>query len=398
MFKDLSKFTPSVWLVIVATMVSRFTFFMVWPYLAVFLHQNHGLNALEIGVFISVASIFGNLVGFYIGYLSDLFGRRKVIIGGLVASTMAMTALGMTGSLGVMLLAMVVQSIARNAIEQPGKALITDLVEKRSAKDLALHARYYALNIGASFGPLAGVALGLTGQQSTFFIVAGAMAAYLLAASVVFFREAHPQPSSTVERLTFRKVLRTLGGDVRFLVFVVAMFLGLIAYAQLEAGFVQYLQIMSHPDIVGFYPIVTVVNGGTVLVLQFPLLALTKRFSPAFRSMIGIGLMSVSFALLAIVPVTNEPAMLGAIFVLSVGEVILFPTLQIMIDRMAPPDMKGSYFGAAALAGFGFAIGPLIGGALLEYFGGAAMWWFMMAVTLVVAGLYRLADRLGDRT
>ena len=394
MFKYISQFTATVWLVIVATMATRFTFFMVWPYLAIILHKQHGLDAFQVGAFLGTSAIIGNILGFYTGYLSDKFGRRMVIIGGLFSSITALVTLGLSDSLILILIAMVVQGVSRSAIEGSGKALLTDELEDRKAKDLALHVRYYALNIGASFGPLVGVAFGLTGKQTTFLLVAATMAAYLVAALIIFSRKPPKKGANKSSFFTFRAVLQTLADDRRFLIFVVAMFLGLIAYSQLESGVVQYLRVALHPDVIAFYPIITLTNGMTVLIFQFPLLALTERFAPATRSMIGIGLMSVAFAMMAVVPVTNEPLFLTAIFVLSVGEVILFPTLQILIDRMAPEDMKGSYFGAAALAGFGFAAGPIIGGALLEYFGGNGLWWSMAVLTIVVAMIYRQADRV----
>ena len=395
MFRSLSKFTATVWLVIIATMASRFTFFMIWPFMAVILHANHGLNPAEIGVFLTIPSLIGNTIGFYIGYLSDLFGRRKVILGALALSVAALVALGLTANLWVTLGAMIQQAIARSGIEPTGKALITDELEDREVKDLALHARYYTLNIGTSFGPLVGVAWGLTGQQTTFLLVAATVGLYLIAAVIVFSRESDNSTHRESSGFSFRAVLRTLAGDYSFMVFVLAMLLGLIAYSQMLSGMVQYLQVALHPDVVKFFSLVTLTNGLTVLVLQFPLLALTKRFDPMTRSMIGVGLMAVSFVMLAVFPVTSDLALLAAIFVLSVGEVILFPTLQILIDRMAPEGMKGSYFGAAALSGFGFALGPVVAGALLEFGGGAALWWSMAALSALVAVLYRIAGRLG---
>ncbi len=397
MLNSIRQFTAVVWLVIIATMVQRFTFFMVWPYLAIILHQEHGMNAFEIGAFLATSGIIGNTLGFYVGYLSDKFGRRIVILGGLVWSIGALVTLGLSDNLLLFLTAMVVQGVSRHAIEGTGKALLTDELEDRKAKDLALHARYYALNIGASFGPLIGIYFGLTGKQTTFLLVATAMAVYLMAALVIFSRHKPKKEPNKISAFSFRLVLRTLADDKRFLVFVVAMFLGLIAYSQLEAGIVQYLRVANHRDVIAFYPIVTLTNGMTVLLLQFPLLALTERFSPATRSMIGVGLMAVSFAMLAVTPITEELLFLFAIFILSVGEVILFPTLQIMIDRMAPDDMKSSYFGAAALAGFGFAMGPIVGGAMLEYAGGTGLWWLMAAIMVFVAFLYRKAGRIPAR-
>lgn len=393
MFKSIAQFTPVVWLVIVATMAGRFAFFIVWPYLAIILHQSHALNAFEIGAFLAASGLVGNTLGFYTGYLSDKFGRRVVILGGLVCSIVAMSTLAVSDTMLPILLAMIVQSVARHAIEGTGKALLTDEVEDRKAKDLALHVRYYALNLGASFGPLVGVYYGLTGKQTTFFLVAAIMAAYFVAALIIFQRHKPKKLPNKSSGFSFKSVLRTLLDDRRFLIFVFAMFLGLIAYAQLESGVVQYLRVALHPDVIAFYPLVTLANGMTVLVLQFPLLALTERFQPSFRSMIGVALMAVAFAMMALIPITHETWFLFAIFILSVGEVILFPTLQIMIDRMAPEDMKGSYFGAAALAGFGFAAGPIVGGALLEYFGGGGLWWSMAALMACVALIYHKAGR-----
>lgn len=393
MLASIKQFTAIVWLIVVATMLSRFTFFMVWPYLAIILHDLHGMDAFQIGAFLSTAALIGNFLAFYVGYLSDRFGRRWVILGGLVCSITALTTMGLTGSLPLILVAMVVQGVARNAIEQTGKALLTDELTDRRAKDMALHARYYGLNLGASFGPLVGVYFGLTGRQETFLLVAAAMLIYLACASVLFFRKPPRVRPNTSTGFTFRSVLRTLGGDYRFMVFVVAMFLGLIAYSQLEVGIVQYLRVVGHPDVIAFYPLVTITNGLTVLVLQFPLLATTERFQPATRSTIGVGLMAVSFAMMAVIPIQQEALFLFAIFVLSVGEVILFPTLQIMIDRLAPEGMKGSYFGAAALAGFGFAAGPLVGGFLLDTVG-VGLWWAMGALMCVVAVIYQIAGRM----
>ena len=157
MFRSIAQFTAVVWLVIVATMAMRFAFFMVWPYLAIILHQDHGLNAFEVGAFLATSGLIGNTLGFYTGYLSDKFGRSVIILGGLVCSICALITLGLSDSLLPILIALVAQSVSRHAIEGTGKALLTDELEDRKPKDLALHARYYALNIGASFGPLVGV-------------------------------------------------------------------------------------------------------------------------------------------------------------------------------------------------------------------------------------------------
>ena len=76
---------------------------------------------------------------------------------------------------------------------------------------------------------------------------------------------------------------------------------------------------------------------------------------------------------------------------------MLFPNMNIIIDRMAPQHLKGSYFGAFSLGVIGFALAPLVGGSLLYWYGGITLWMVMTALALVVAGLFLLTNRFSDR-
>lgn len=67
-----------------------------------------------------------------------------------------------------------------------------------------------------------------------------------------------------------------------------------------------------------------------------------------------------------------------------IGEAILFPTLNLQADHLAPAHLRGSYFGALSLAGLGFAAGPFAGGVLLQYLGGP--WTFMITAAMTVLG------------
>ena len=54
--------------------------------------------------------------------------------------------------------------------------------------------------------------------------------------------------------------------------------------------------------------------------------------------------------------------------------------MNVHIDRLAPAHLRGAYFGAASFYSLGFALAPLIGGFVLDQFGG--FWLFMMASLL----------------
>ena len=393
MFAPLKDFGPTVWLVIIATLLSRFVAFMVFPFMAIILNARFGLNELEVGIFLAIPFSIGISSGFLIGYLSDLFGRRRIILAGICLNILAMVGLALADSVMAMMVGVLVQSISRSAVESPGKALMTDMLKRRAAKDLALQARYFALNVGAAVGPLAGARMGLSGQQFTFFLVAGIYGLYLVAALFVFRIEQPLKHTKMASTTSLPDVLRVLRRDGRFLAFVAASLIAFTAYGQIDSGLVQYLRVSGIQDIVSLYATLILINGATIIIFQFPLLKLTEKMNPLDRIALGAGLFVLAFAGLALSP-PDALSLLGvAIFVLSVGEVIMFPTMAVAIDRMAPDDLKGSYYGAAQIGSFGFATAPLLGGFLLQALGGASLWITMIFLSLLSGGIFMLVKR-----
>jgi MFS family permease len=82
-----------------------------------------------------------------------------------------------------------------------------------------------------------------------------------------------------------------------------------------------------------------------------------------------------------------------ATVVLSLGEVILFPTFSLLIDRIAPENMRGTYFGASGLVALGVSLSPFIGGIVLQYAGGPALFFSVVGVLGLAAWLYWRSDR-----
>jgi MFS family permease len=112
------------------------------------------------------------------------------------------------------------------------------------------------------------------------------------------------------------------------------------------------------------------------------------------RIQVGLVLLMCSQIWLAINPLTLFWGWIGAIVVMSLAEAILFPTMNVHIDRLAPNHMRGAYFGAASIYELGFAVAPLGGGIILDYFGG--YWLFMSgaALSLLVIYLYSILEQL----
>ncbi|MCJ8323519.1 MAG: MFS transporter [Rhizobiales bacterium] len=392
MFNAIKQFNKTVWLIIISTFAARFTFFMIWPFMALILYEKFELNELEIGGFLAVAVFIGIACGFVVGNISDRVGRRKIILLGLVFQVISLSLLGMAQSLELMLGATVLQSIARTMTENPGKALMTDMMKDREVKDMALHMRYYMLNVGAALGPVAGVYIGITGQQTTFFVAASMYALYLGAAGIVFNIEKPLKRTKMATDQSFKALFSLLRQDHSFLLFVFASFLAFITYAQIDTGLLQYLRQQGIENLRTLFAQLIFINGLTIIIFQFPMLKWLKNVQPLNRAIIGVVMFFIAHLTFAFTPATQVWGLMLAMFILSFGEVILFPTMSILVDRMAPEHLKGSYFGAAALGGLGFSAAPLVGGYLLYEYGGFTLWTSMAAITILVGILLYIAQ------
>ncbi|NRA88315.1 MAG: MFS transporter, partial [Rhizobiales bacterium] len=336
MFSAVKYFNKTVWFILFATFLSRFTFLMVWPFLALILHNKFGMNEFEIGSFLALAVSIGVFTSFFTGNLSDRVGRRKIIILGLILTTIALFLLGNSDELLVILAATTLQSIARGMVEDPSRALMTDMIKTREAKDLSLQLRYFMINVGAAFGPLFGVYIGIGGKQTSFYFAAAIYLLYLLVALITFNIEKPLTKTKAGQDQSFKQLFKLLKADHAFLILVFAIFLSNLAYAQVDAGLIQYLRVDKFEDIAILYASLLSVNGMTIIIFQFPILKLLENVNPMRKSLYGVVLFIFGFMAFAASSNDIRWMLFVAMFILSMGEAILFPTINILIDRMAP--------------------------------------------------------------
>ena len=393
----LSLFPPLVWIVLLGMLLTRTAFFMAWPFLAIVLHREFHVPPARIGAILGAAAMVSTCAGFYAGNLSDRFGRRTLMIAGSVGETVALMVLAVAGSVTTFAAGAFLGGLSRAALEGPGKALIADHVSDRARRELAYHARYFLINVGAAIGPLLGLWLGVAGQQTGFGLAAVAYGVFAIVFAWVFHPAADLVGPASHEQASVRAAVRVLALDRRFLLLLVAMFLSLSAYAQQESTLVQYLNQASGDVAIRLVAGLLVTNAVTIVVFQFPLLALMRRHDFYVRTYVGLTLFGAAFLAYAWLPVKTVAPWIVATWVLSVGEAILFPSLNIQVDRVAPEGLKGSYFGAAGLSGLGFSAGPFVGGVLLQYSGGPLTFVITTMMVCAAALCYRWSSRVGIR-
>lgn len=169
---------------------------------------------------------------------------------------------------------------------------------------------------------------------------------------------------------------------------IVANILCMFVYAQMDSSLIQYLTRAEVPDLLMLISSMIFTNALVIISTQFILLKMLASFSLVSRIQIGLAMLLVSQVWFAVNPLAFFWGWIGAVIIMSLAEAILFPSMNVHIDRLAPDHLRGAYFGAASFYEFGYAIAPLGGGIILDHFGG--FWLFMSGaiLTLFVMFLY----------
>jgi hypothetical protein len=155
---------------------------------------------------------------------------------------------------------------------------------------------------------------------------------------------------------------------------------------------------------------VTVINAGTIILLQVLVSRLVKDWKALPTMVTGMALGAVGFLLLA--SSRNPWVFVLGIAVFSIGEMTAHPKYYSFVGQVAPADRKAVYMGYAFLYGvFGSLLGSSLGAFLYERMlkpalgtpeadGRARAFWLLFAVLDVVAaaGLVLFARRFGADT
>ena len=406
-------FPPLMWILLFGSFITRGSYYMVWPFLAVILYEKFALSATHVGLILSSAAVISVLVSFVGSALSDRIGRHQLMYASGILYIVSFSLLAEVNSIAGYALVITLCSIATALWRPLTSALIGDIIDDKGTRELAMQSLYFIVNVGCAVGPMLGLWLGLTGEQSSFYITAAAFAFLLvllwwgfhqhskfdaksLKANQSTTSEVHTQPTSKVKvkNAGSEKIMKVLAADKLLQCLILANILCMFIYAQMDSSLIQYLTRAEVPDLLELISAMIFTNALVIISTQFLLLKLMASLSLVCRIQVGLVLLMCSQIWLAVNPLTLFWGWIGAIIVMSLAETILFPTMNVHIDRLAPEHLRGAYFGAASFYEFGYAIAPLGGGIILDQLGGTWLFFIAAALTLIVMYLYSILDNL----
>ncbi|MFI5035179.1 MAG: MFS transporter [Acidimicrobiales bacterium] len=165
------------------------------PLLPLFLEHRDGTPAV-IGFIIASFFLAGVATQFALGHLADRFGRRPILLGGLVIYGVASMTFLFPVSAPWFALTRAVQGAAAGAIEVASLSVVASLFAQ-AERGRAVSRIFAAQLLGLAIGPLAGVVVSV-GQLGYAFAAAGVLS---LVAAVVTARTYLGEPARTDEPL-----------------------------------------------------------------------------------------------------------------------------------------------------------------------------------------------------
>jgi len=143
-------------------------------------------------------------------------------------------------------------------------------------------------------------------------------------------------------------------------------------------------------------------NGLMVVFLQFPVVRALASYRMTTALILGSILYGVGYAMMGI---GHDFALLAlAMFVVTMGEIVTTPASMALVSNFSTAELRGRYMGVYGLFNsFGWSIGPLIGGVLLDLASKRAMllWGPVGSLAILAAAgfwdLRRRVDRTMDR-
>lgn len=362
---EIARFDRALWVLVASQLITSAGFSIALPFLSLYLHRDRGLSMTVVGTIAlanGVVSAVGRLAG---GELADRIGRRPTVLGAVgvrVGLFLGLAAL-VWGNGSVWAIAAVYLGVRISGAL--AMSAITAMVADLAGTERRMEA-YGLLRVGGNVGWAAGPAVG--GYLASFLPYWTLFATTAFATTVAFvllalYARESRHGGRTAEPLL---ALREVFADRRFVSFVGISLLVFIVAGQLVSTLSVFTVGRLGLSEAEFGGLLTL-NGLLVVLFQYPLARAVVRF-PRGR-ILAAGSVLYGLGYLAFGWLRAFPALLGAIAVVTLGEMLYAPNTLAVAADLAPPARRGRYLGTFGLAEtLGWSLGAFVGGVLLDAF------------------------------
>ncbi|WP_406229124.1 MFS transporter [Pseudomonas siliginis] len=336
---------------------------LISPLLTLFLSNKLGLDPEDVGLLLGIAVFSATLLSLYGGYIIDKLDKRQLLILAMLSSGIGLILLTFAQNLYVVTLVLIISETASALFLIGSKAILSEnLPVGQRVKAFSLN--YTLTNIGYAVGPMIGVVIAGV-QPSAPFIVAGAIAIGSIFLLLRATRDASPITSGSAPQ-SFLNTLMILKNDRTMVLFTLGCLLSTLVHGRFTLYLSQYLLVThTQQQTLDTMAALLACNAITVILLQYQVGRWLSR--EHLRHWIAGG---TALFIVGLIGFSLADSLLGwcvAMFIFTLGEMIIYPADFLFVDTLAPEALRGSYYGAQNLSALGGAASPVMCGFLLMH-------------------------------
>lgn len=391
------EFPRLFWIVVAVSFIDRIGGTLLFPFFALYITQKFSVGMTQAGILLGMSSLFG-LIGSTIGgALTDRFGRKQLILFGLVFSAISSLSLGLVNSMSALYPLMIVVGLLSSVSHPAHDAMIADILPEKQRQE-----GFGILRVVGNLSWIIGPTIGGFLANINFFYLFVIDAVISCFVAVIIFRtipETKPESHTHAQSETFLQTVlgyRVVLKDFAFMAFMVAGMLMLVVYQQMYGSLSVYLRDNHNINPSGYGFLMTT-SAITVVIFQFWVSRVIKHRPQFLMMALGTVFYMIGFALFGVV--TAYALFALNIVIITIGEMIVMPTSQAIATNFAPAAMRGRYM---AIFGLSWAIpstvGPGAAGLILDNYNPNLLWYIGGVLCgLSVLAYYALHLRLGAK-
>ncbi|MEO8231020.1 MAG: MFS transporter [Ignavibacteriota bacterium] len=380
----IKSFPLNYWVVIMMEFFERGSYYGMMSILSVYMTDQLSYTKESVGLIKSVIQPMLYILPILSGAIGDRFGYKRVLTFAFIFLGFGYFLTSQTTEYAMVFGSLVIMAVGAGAF----KPMISGTIARstnESNSTLGFGIFYWSINLGAFLFPLLLVPYIKNNFGWQYVMMASAIAtASMLIPTFLIYKEPE-KPKSTKTLAEVLKGALMVLTDFRFIGLIVIYSGFWILYFQMFDSVLWYVQkyVDATPlnnfvnGFLGGIGIninwkfdvehVTVINAGTIILLQIVVSNIVKHTKALPTMIAGIAMGTIGMAILAIN--TNIWVFMLGIIIFSIGEMTAHPKFISYVGLIAPEDKKALYLGYSFLYGvLGSFIGGILGANLYVHF------------------------------
>jgi len=380
----ISSFSKNYWVVILMEFFERGSYYGMMSILSVYMTDQLNFTKESVGVIKSTIQPLLYILPILSGAIGERFGYRKTLIFAFIFLGLGYFLTSQTTEYAMVFASLIIMAVGAGAF----KPMISGTIAREtneSNSTLGFGIFYWSINLGAFLFPLILVPYIKSTFGWQYVMMASAIGTSAMLIPTLFIYKEPQKPENTKTIYEVLKGALMVLTDVRFIGLIVIYSGFWILYFQMFDSVLWYVQAYVDATSVnnfvnGIFSAVginlnwkfdiehvTVINAGTIILLQIVVSNIVKHTKALPTMIAGIAMGTTGMAILAIN--TNIWVFMLGIVIFSIGEMTAHPKFISYVGLIAPEDKKALYLGYAFLYGvLGSFIGGILGANLYVHF------------------------------